>query len=125
MISPKHCRAILVLLFGNLFMVACTGTQQEVPMTERDHQKVRNRTVPEDGRLVATSRIVKNDFGLRATWEIETTSDNQNYFQWLKSQLGPEYHVTAETSSNVTLIEETLTACNLVTRLCLQAVLCG
>jgi hypothetical protein len=54
MIKQKHCRTILVFLFGKLLMAACTGIQQEAPLSERDIQEVRNRTVPKDGRLVAT-----------------------------------------------------------------------
>jgi hypothetical protein len=83
MTRPKHCLTILFFLFANLLMVACTSSQ-ESPFTEREVQELRNRTLPKDGRLVATSRSVKNDFGIRAAWDIETTSDNQVYFQWLK-----------------------------------------
>ena len=28
------------------------------------------------------------------------------YFQWLKNQLGPEYHVTSETTSAMTLVKQ-------------------
>ena len=107
MIRPKHCLAILAFIFA-LSLVACIRTQKQAPSIEREVQEVRNRTVPKDGRLVATSRPVKNDFDLHATWDIETTSDNRSYFQWLKSQLSPEYHVTAETASTIRFIIETV-----------------
>ena len=75
-------------------------------MTEREVQELRNRTIPQNGQLVSTSRPVKNDFGLRATWDIETHSDNQAYFQWLRSQLTPEYHVAADAASTITFVKE-------------------
>ena len=43
---------------------------------------------------------------VRATWEIQTKSDDHTYFQWLKNQLGPEYHVTSEAASVVTFVKE-------------------
>lgn len=86
-------------------LAACTGTQ--APFTEREVQELKNRTVPNTSQLVATSRPVKNDFGFHATWDTETSSDNQAYFQWLKTQLTPEYHVTAGTASTITFVKET------------------
>jgi hypothetical protein len=106
MTRPRHCLTILVVLFANLLMVACTDSQ-ELPFTEHEIQELRNRTVPEDGRLVATSKAVKDQFGIRATWDIETRSDNRVYFQWLKSQLNPEYHVTTETGLTIMFTKET------------------
>jgi hypothetical protein len=107
MIRPRHRLTILVFLFANLVTVACTHSQ-ELPFTEHEIQELRNRTVPEGGRLVATSKAVKDQFGVRATWDIETTSDNRVYFQWLKSQLSPEYHVTTETGLTITFTNETV-----------------
>ncbi len=62
--------------------------------------------MPSDGSLLRVSEPVRNDFSIRATWEIQTKSDNQAYFQWLKNQLGPEYHVMSETASVVTFVKE-------------------
>ena len=40
------------------------------------------------------------------SWEIQTKSDSRAYFEWLKNQVGPEYHVTSETTSALTLVKE-------------------
>ncbi len=77
------------------------------PMTELDFQEVVNRTVPKDGRLVAASQLVRNNFGLRATWDVETNSDDHTYCRWLKSQFIPAYHVTTDTASTITFVKET------------------
>jgi hypothetical protein len=106
MTRPNYCRAVLVLLFA-VSVIACTGQKQETPFTDRDIREVRNRTVPKDGRLIAASQLVRDDFGLRATWEIEIASDDQTYFDWLATQLTPEHHVTANTASTITFVKET------------------
>jgi hypothetical protein len=77
-----------------------------VSPTIREIEEVRSRTVPSSGSLLRASEAVRNDSGVRATWEIQTRSDNQTHFQWLKNQLGPEYHVTSETTSVVTFVKD-------------------
>ena len=71
----------------------------------REIEEVKRRTVPSDGSLVRESGPVRDTSGIRASWEIQTRSDNRVYFQWLKNQLGPEYHVTSETASGMTLVK--------------------
>jgi hypothetical protein len=106
MIGAKHCRTVLVLIFA-MSLIACTGTQPEGPFTEREVQELRHRAGPNDGRLVTASQLMRNDFGLRATWDVETSSDNHAYFQWLKGQLAPEYHVTVDGASTIAFAKET------------------
>jgi hypothetical protein len=62
--------------------------------------------VPSNGSLLRASEPIRNASSVRANWAIQTRSDNQAYFQWLKNQLGPEYHVTSETASVVTFVKE-------------------
>ena len=57
-------------------------------------------------RCSASRGRSENTSSIRASWEIQTRSDNQAYFQWLKNQLGPEYHVTSETTSAMTLVKQ-------------------
>ena len=71
----------------------------------REIEEVKRRTVPSDGSLVRESRPIQDTSSIRANWEIQTRSDNRVYFQWLKNQLGPEYHVTSETASAMTLVK--------------------
>jgi hypothetical protein len=72
----------------------------------REIEEVRSRTVPSNGSLLRVSEPVRNESSVRDSWEIQTRSDNQAYFQWLKNQLGPQYHVTSETASAVTFVKE-------------------
>lgn len=62
--------------------------------------------MPSNGSLLRASEPVRNEFNVRATWEIQTRSDGQAYFQWIKNQFGPEYHVTSETASTITFVKE-------------------
>ena len=105
MIGFRHCRLCLCLL-GILFLDACTRQQFWASPTLREIEVVRSRTVPSDGSLLRVSTPVRNQSGVRTTWEIQTKSDNQVYFQWLKNQLGPEYRVTSESASVVTFVKE-------------------
>jgi hypothetical protein len=107
MIGLNHYRAVSLCLLATVFLVACTRRQQFwVSPTVREIEEVRSRTVPSKGSLLRMSGPVRNASSVRASWEIQTSSDNQTYFQWLKKQLGPEYHVTSETDSVVTFVKE-------------------
>ncbi len=107
MIGFRHRRALFVCLSGCLFLLGCThGQQFWVSPTVREIDEVRSRTVPSNGALLRVSEPVRNESSVRAAWEIQTGSDRQAYFQWLKNQLGPQYHVTSETTSAVTFVKE-------------------
>ena len=107
MISFNHCRVLSLCLLGSVFLVGCTPRQQFwASPTVREIEEVRSRTVPSDGSLLRVSEPVRKASSVRAAWEIRTKSDNQMYFHWLKNQLGPQYHVTSETTSVVTFVKE-------------------
>ena len=99
MMGFNHYRLISLCLVGSVFLIACTRRQQFwVSPTVREIEEVKGRTVPSNGSLLRVSGPIRNASSIRASWEIQTSSDNQMYFQWLKNQLGPEYHVTSETN---------------------------
>lgn len=107
MITYGHCRALSLCLLGIVFLVGCTRHQEFwTSSTVREIEEVKRRMVPTDGALLRESEPARNDSSVRATWEIQTKSDNQAYCQWLKNQLGPEYHVTSESASAITLVKE-------------------
>jgi hypothetical protein len=106
MITYRHCQALSLCSLGIVFLVGCTRHQQFwVSSTVREIEGVRSRTLPIDGALLRKSEPVRDSFSVRATWEIQTKNDSQTYFQWLKNQLGPDYHVTSESASAVTLVK--------------------
>ena len=107
MIGLNHYRAMSLCLLATVFLVACTRRQQFwASPTVREIEEVKSRTVPRNGSLLRESAPVRDTSSIRANWEIQTGSDNQAYFQWLKNQLGPEYHVTSETTSAMTLVKQ-------------------
>lgn len=106
MIGFRHRRVLFAYLLGCLFLLGCTrGQQFWVSPTVREMDEVRSRTVPSNGALLRASEPVRNDSSVRATWEIQTRSESQAYFQWLKNRLGPQYHVTSETASAITFVK--------------------
>jgi len=107
MIGPKCHRAMSLCLLATVFLVACTARQQFwASPTVREIEEVKSRTVPSNGSLLRESGPVRDTSSIRASWDIQTRSDNQMYFQWLKNQLGREYHVTSETASAMTLVKQ-------------------
>ncbi len=107
MIRVNHYRLLLLCVSGGVFLSACTRAQQVWGSpTVREIVKVRSRTVPSDGSLLRVTDPVRDDSSVRASWEIQGSSGNQAYFQWLKNQLSPEYHLTSETTSAVTFVKE-------------------
>jgi hypothetical protein len=107
MIGLNHYRAVSLCLLATIFLVACTRRQQIwASPTVREIEEVKSRTVPSNGSLLRESGPIRDTSNIRASWEIQTGSDNQVYFQWLKNQLGREYHVTSETASAMTLVKQ-------------------
>jgi hypothetical protein len=107
MIGLNHWRAMSLCLLATVFLVACARRQEFwTSPTAREIEEVKSRTVPSNGSLLRESGPVRDTSSIRASWEIQTRSDNQVYFQWLKNQLGPEYHVTSETTSAMTLVKQ-------------------
>jgi hypothetical protein len=107
MIDFNHCRVLTLCLLGSVFLVACTGHQEfwGSPAT-REIREVRSRTVPGDASPLRTSEPVQNETNVLATWEFQTKSGSGTYFQWLKGQLGPEYRITSQTTSTISLVKE-------------------
>ena len=101
MISPSRYRSLSLCLLATVCLVACTDRHESV----REIEEVKHRTVPNDGSLLRETGPVRDTSSIRANWEIQTRLDNRVYFQWLKKQLGPEYHVTSETASSMTLVK--------------------
>jgi hypothetical protein len=107
MIGLNHYRAVPLCLLATIFLVACTRRQQFwASPTVREIEEVKSRTVPSNGSLLRESGPIRDTSSIRASWEIQTGSDNQVYFQWLKNQLGREYRVTSETASAMTLVKQ-------------------
>ena len=107
MIGLNHYRAILLCLLATAFLLACTdGRRFWSSTTTREIEQVKVRSVPSDGSVLRESGPVRDASSVSAKWEVQTTSENRAYFQWLKSQLGPEYHVTSETMSAMTLVKD-------------------
>ena len=107
MIGLNHYRAVSLCLLTTIFLVACTRRQQFwASPTVREIEEVKSRTVPRNGSLLRESGPVRESSSIRASWEIQTKSDRRAYFEWLKNQVVPEYHVTSETTSALTLVKE-------------------
>ncbi len=106
MIGFNQYGGISLCIVATAFLVACTNGQQFwASTTAREIGRVKSRSVPSDGSLLRESEPVRDASSVRAKWEVQTTSDNRAYFQWLKNQLGPEYHVTSETATTMTLVK--------------------
>lgn len=107
MMTFRRSRSLSVTVLGVLFLIACKDQDpfwgSEI---SREVEHVRTHPIPSDGSLLNSSGLVQNDSSVRANWEIETGLGVQNYFKWLKDQLGPDYQVTAETASSITLVKQ-------------------
>lgn len=101
----SHHRAVSLLLAGCVFLVACKHSLPFRSAIVREVEDARRRTVPSDGRLVGTTEPAKNEYGIRATWEVWTRLDSQAYVHWLKKQF-PEYRVVSETASKLILAKQ-------------------
>ena len=105
MIGPSRYRSMSLCLLATVCLVACTDRHEMDSDSARDRGS-EDRTVPNNGSLLREKGPVRDTSSIRASWEIQTRSDNRMYFQWLKNQLGREYHVTSETNSAMTLVKQ-------------------
>jgi len=107
MITSTYCRLLTVCLLASMSLVACTRHRAIWrSSTLREIEEVRNRSVPNDGAVVRMSEPVRNNSSVRSTWEIQTKSNSGEYFQWLKTELGPGYRTTSQTLSAISLVRE-------------------
>lgn len=88
-----------------LVVVTLSACEQQRSVL-REIEKVRSRSVPSDASLLHASEPVRYESSVRATWEISTRSDVQTYFDWLGSQLEPEYRRASRTGSGVSFVKE-------------------
>lgn len=107
MIALSARWVLFVSVVGTVFFLGCQENRRSVPSSMvHEIEQVRRRTVPSGGSLLRVSEPVRSDSSVRASWEIQAASDNRAYFRSLKNQLGPEYHVTSETSSGITFVKQ-------------------
>ncbi len=97
----------LLCLLATVAFLACTQRQSAPSSaTVREIAELKDKLVPRDGVLFQSSEPVRSSSSVKASWEIQTKSDPSTYFQWLKGQLGPAYHATAQTDSMLSLGKE-------------------
>lgn len=105
--TTEGYRSLFVVALGVLLLVGCNDQPRFWGSeTSREIERVKTHTVPSNGSLLNSSGPVRSGSSARANWEIQTGSGVQNYFQWLKDQLGPDYHVSAETTSSITFVKQ-------------------
>jgi hypothetical protein len=103
-IQPR-CRAYVAAL-GVVCLVGCQGRQSSSTSdTAREIENVRRQTVPDDGSMLGSSKPIRKDSSVRATWEVQTAGDAQTYFGWLKDHVGSQYQVTSEKPSAITFVK--------------------
>lgn len=87
------------------FLVGCTDSLPFRSALVREVEDTKRRTTPNDGSLTAITEPLKNNVGIRATWEVSTGFDSKYYIHWLK-YLFPEYRMASETGSKLTLAKQ-------------------
>jgi hypothetical protein len=107
MIPSACCWKLVACFLLAVALVACTRrSDAPFPATAGEIDVLKGRLVPADAVLLRSSEPVRTTSGVRASWEIQTKSDAQSYFQWLKSELGPAYHTTLQTGSTLSLARD-------------------
>ncbi len=86
-----------------LQFVACDGEQQPSPEVTDEVHRIEQQTVPPGGRLVQNLVTTLGTTALHADWQVEISSTDQQYFDWLKQGLGDGYHVVSQNQSVLTM----------------------
>lgn len=100
-------RFLSFLTLGMLFLAGSRYRQRDWAMeTAEEIEHVKNSSLPPGGSLLSASKPSRTDSSVRASWQIQTNMETASYFQWLKSQIGSDYHPTSETGSIISFAKQ-------------------
>lgn len=100
-------RLLSFIVFGMLFLVGCRDRQRDWAVeTAQEIEHMKMSTVPRGGSLLSAANPIRTDSSVRANWQIQTNMETASYFEWLKSQIGSDYHRTSETGSIISFAKQ-------------------
>lgn len=86
--------------FAVLSVVSCGKKNIEADL-QQEIETLERKTTPPDATIIARSAPVRTDWGVTASWDIETTMGKPDYSDWLKSKLQPEFNIATADSSHL------------------------
>lgn len=95
------------IALGMLFLVGCRDRQGDwAAETAQEIEHVKISTVPRGGSVLSAPKPTRSDSSVRANWQIQSNMETASYFEWLKSQIGSNYHPTSETGSLISFAKQ-------------------
>jgi hypothetical protein len=101
--TQRRCALIALLLCCALPFVGCVREQQPSPEIVAEINALEQRTIAPDCSLQNAARIRKHPASVQADWQIRSSGTTEQYFEWVKQQLGADYHVVSQTKSVLTM----------------------
>ena len=108
--THESCHGILRIYFFRIVvfccvlqLVGCTSKPEPSPDLVNEIHTLEQRTVSPDGSLQDRGSIVREPMAIEANWKIRISSSPGHYFDWVKRQMGYEFHVVSQTESTLTM----------------------
>ena len=98
-----HRVLIVLLLCCALQLVDCAPEQRASPEVVAEINTLEQRTVGPDTNPQSEVRITNHPASVQADWQIRNSGTTEQYFGWVKQQLGADYHVVSQTKSVLTM----------------------
>lgn len=65
-------------------------------------EMLERKTTPSEAEVIARSGLVRSNWSVTASWEIQTTLGKAEYSKWVISQLQPEFKVVRADEAQLT-----------------------
>ena len=103
--SGYHGRRVLVvlLLCCALQLLDCAPEQRASPEAVGEINTLEQQTIGPDSNAQSEVRITNHPASVQADWQIRNSGTTEQYFEWVKQQLGADYHVVSQTKSVLTM----------------------
>jgi hypothetical protein len=100
-----HGRRVLkvLLLCCALQLVGCAPEQRASSEVVAEINALDQRTIGPDSNLQSEVRITNRPASVQADCQIRNSGATEQYFEWVKQQLGADYHVVSQTKSVLTM----------------------
>lgn len=96
-------RLAIFLLVSTMSLVSCDSEKTPSENIKLRIQALEERTVPPGSVITSKSGPVKDNWSVKASWEIESDNRRDEYSKWVMSRLCPEFRVVKHDDARLVL----------------------
>lgn len=97
---PFFTPAVAILLVAAA-LLSCNSKTNNEDDFRLEIQALERKISPPEAKIIARSGPIKNNWGVTASWDLETTMGTAEYSKWVTSQLQPEFKIARANESDL------------------------